>query len=449
MHRILTGSTIWFALLFAPAWTGGSASGAPPVNDKGPANYRDIVKQVLPAVVDIESQAHSLSKATLKKQSEQSPEQALDQDLPDELRHFLEMFPKHRAHGRGQMEQPRLGSGSGFIIDPSGVVVTAYHVVQGADRVTVKLQDGRRFISKNIKSDPMTDLAIVRIETKEKLPALQWGDSSAMDIGDRVLAVGAPFGLGGTVTQGIVSGKGRSLRLNRYEDFIQTDAAINPGNSGGPLVNLEGKVIGVNSVIKTMSGGFQGIGLAVSSDLARQIVDELLKSGTVKRGFLGVQISMLSPEIGARLGLKDQRGLLVAKVFANSPAAKAGLKEGDIITAWDGKAIESPTTLSFAVARHPVGKPAELGVWHDGKATKLEVTIAQQPAQFGSNEGSEERPATAENGRTWMQNLGVAVSDLTKENRNVWGCRKAPRARSSPMSKLAALRRMPVCKAAS
>ena len=398
---------VLFACSFGSVSLLGADLNAAATVQTSPPSYRDIVKQVLPAIVSIESQAHQTT----------SKQQAPNLALPNEWRFFFDKPPAPTTSWFGlSPEQTRRGAGSGFIIDPSGVVVTANHVVQGADEVTVRLQDGRKFVTNSIKSDPKTDLAIVRIETKDPLPALQWGDSAAMEIGDRVLAVGAPYGLEGTVTQGIVSGKGRSLRLNMYEDFIQTDAAINPGNSGGPLINMNGQVIGVNSVIKTQSGGFQGVGLAVSSDLAKQVTDQLLKEGTVKRGFLGVQIGMLRPEVAERLGMKEHRGLLVSKVFDNSPAAKAGLKEGDVITALDGKNMGTPTALAFSVARLLVGKTAELTIWRDGRSETLRVTIEQQPDQFGLGRESESTAPTVEKDRVWLKDLGIAIANLTKES---------------------------------
>src|SRR5205085_2615933 len=201
--------------------------------------------------------------------------------------------------------------------DPKGVVLTNFHVVGGADQVEVQLKDGRKFLSKDIHGDRKTDLAIVRIKAgDEPLPFLELGDSDAMEIGDRVLAVGAPFGLTGTVTAGIVSAKGRNgLNVNMYEDFLQTDAAINPGNSGGPLVNLEGKVVGINSAIKSRSGGFQGGGLAIASNLAQRVMHALRTDGVVHRGYLGVQIRDLDPEVAARLNLPKDTGVVVAEVF--------------------------------------------------------------------------------------------------------------------------------------
>src|SRR5262249_53872866 len=261
-----------------------------------------------------------------------------------------------------------------------------YHVVDGASQVVVTLKDGRKFTSTDVRGDRKTDLAIVRLDTRgQTLPALQLGDSDAMEIGDRVLAVGAPFGLAGSVTAGIGSGKGRNgFKMNMYEDLLQTDAAINPGNSGGPLVNLEGKVVGINAAIKTRTGGFQGVGLAVASNLARNVMKSLLTDGVVRRGYLGVQIRELEPEVAARLGVANQGGGLVGDVFEKAPAAKAGVQAGDVITGTTGKAIKDGHGLQTIVAGLPLNKAAELTVVRDGKALKLPVTIEEQPNDFGT-----------------------------------------------------------------
>ena len=253
------------------------APNVPPI-PKELTSYRGIVERVLPAVVSIEAR----SKATKVRQS--LPKRNIRPDgrpLPEEFRRQIPEEFRRYFDEKGQPfddtpegPSPKLGFGSGFIVDPKGVILTNNHVVDGADQVTVELQDGRKFTSKDIKTDRKTDLAIVRIEiaTASRCPFLELGDSEQMEIGDRVLAVGAPFGLTGSVTHGIISAKGRNgLNMNMYEDFLQTDAAINPGNSGGPLVNLEGKVVGINSAIKSRSGGFQGVGLAIASNLAKNV----------------------------------------------------------------------------------------------------------------------------------------------------------------------------------
>ena len=309
-------------------------------------------------------------------------------------------------------QQP--GFGSGFLIDPKGVILTNNHVVDGADSVEIHLLDGRKFVSRDIKVDPKTDLAIVRIETKEALPFLELGDSSKMETGDRVLAMGAPFGLTGTVTAGIVSAKGRGLRMNFYEDFIQTDAAINPGNSGGPLINLEGKVIGINAAIKTRTGGFQGIGMAIASNLAKNVVEQLEKDGMVRRGYLGLEFQDLDDnDLASRLGV--QGGSLVTQVFDRAPAALAGIQEGDIITRLDGKAVKDGRELQGIVAQLPVGKPVGMTVVRDGKTLELKVTIQEQPKDYGNARVQAPRAPRGKLETVSVGKVGVDLTDLTPE----------------------------------
>jgi serine protease Do len=389
-------------------------------------SYRDVVKKVLPAVVSIERRFKpAVHTKPSGRGQETTPQRGLETtpqrgeftfphngQMPEQLRKFFEEFQNQPFQ---MPEAPRQhGFGSGFVVDPHGVIVTNHHVVAGADEVLVQLRDGRKFVSKDIKSDPKTDLAIVRVETKESLPCLTFGDSSAMEIGDRVLAVGAPFGLAGTVTHGIISAKGRSLHLNMYEDFLQTDAAINPGNSGGPLISLDGKVVGVNSAIKSHSGGFQGIGLAIPSNMAKNVCDQLCKDGSVHRGYLGVQIKDLDPEVAARLGVDKQKGVLVARVFDGSPAARAGLKDGDVITALAGKPVENGHDLQAVVAGLPLDKPVALRVLRDGMSKELQVTIAEQPSEFGVA-GQPSRPAPKAEEADELDKIGAEVADLTPE----------------------------------
>ena len=387
-------------------------------------SYRDVVKNVLPAVVSIERRFKPLAHKQSSGQHKQSPQMQHffkeftfpgmpKGQVPEELKKFFGGFENQPFH---TPETPRQhGFGSGFILSPQGVIVTNHHVVDGADEVLVELRDGRKFTSKAIKSDPKTDLAIIRVETKEALPYLKFGDSSKMEIGDRVLAVGAPFGLTGTVTQGIISAKGRNLHLNMYEDFLQTDAAINPGNSGGPLVNLSGEVIGVNSAIQSRSGGWQGVGLAIASNMARDVTSQLLKDGIVHRGYLGVSIKDLNPEVASRLGLDNQKGVLVAKVQEGSPAARAGLKDGDVITDLAGKPVTNGHDLQSVVASLPLNQPVSLTLVRDGERKELNVTVAEQPSQFGlSRELSRQEPK-AEKKSDELDNLGVGVAELTPE----------------------------------
>lgn len=354
----------------------------PPVPSQEMTSYRDVVKKVLPAVVSIERRFKPVARAK-NADSGKQPEQmhkffqqfstpGNDQgQIPQELKKFFDEMQK-QPHSTPDSNRQH-GFGSGFLIDPQGVIVTNHHVVAGADEVLVELRDGRKFVSKDIKSDPKTDLAIVRVQTKEALPYLSFGDSSAMEIGDAVLAVGAPFGLRGTVTHGIISATGRNIHLNTYEDFLQTDAAINPGNSGGPLINLSGEVIGVNSAIQSRSGGFQGIGLAIASNMTRTVTQQLLKDGAVHRAYLGVQIKER----------QNKKGVLVAKVFEGSPAAKAGLEEGDVLLSLNGKSVENGHELQTLVAALPVKQEVSVAVLHEGERKEMKVMVEEQPTQFG------------------------------------------------------------------
>ena len=334
----------------------------PPSIPRELTSYRDIVKQVLPAVVTIDIKSRAKPKAAAPHDTDTVPTQ---------------------QPGEGA----KLGFGSGVIVESRGVVLTAYHVVEGADTVLVTLLDGRNFVSRDIRGDRKSDLAVIMLNTKSTgpLPALALADSDAMEVGDRVLAVGAPFGLAGSVTHGIVSGKGRSgLNLNLYEDFLQSDAAINPGNSGGPLVNLEGKVVGINAAIKSKGGGFQGVGLAISSNLCKPVVQALVAEGVVRRGYLGLYARELSPELAAKLGLDKQPGVVVGEVYDNSPAAKAGLKPGDVILTLAGKAVPDSRALQNIVVTLPINKPATVTLVRGGKSLSLKVVIEEQPDEFGA-----------------------------------------------------------------
>jgi serine protease Do len=361
---------------------------APAASPRELTSYRDVVKKVLPAVVSIEAKART---ARPKRRPSDFQDKA---QSPDEPSNF----------------------GSGVLVDPKGIVLTNFHVVEEGDQVEVQLYDGRKFLSRDIKSDPKTDLAIVRIETKVALPYLDLGDSDAMEIGDRVLAVGAPFRLTGTVTAGIVSAKGRNLRLHLYEDFLQTDAAINPGNSGGPLINLEGKVIGINSAIKTRTGGFQGVGLAIASNLVRNVMTQLLKDGAVHRGYLGLQMrNIVSDEIANRLGLKEAKGVLVTSILDGSPAYKGGVQEGDVIVSVAGKPVQDDRQLQAVIAAQAPGKPVEVAVVRDGKPLAVRVTLVEQPNDFGPIRVPVPKLADLPREGLEVDKIGVEAVDLTPE----------------------------------
>jgi serine protease Do len=324
-------------------------------------SYRDIVKEVAPAVVSIEARKKVISPKVM-------------------------MAPRPEAEvvpTQGPKNDVQLGFGSGVLIDPKGVILTNFHVVDGADSLEIRLPDGRKFSTTDWRADRKSDLAIIRVQSDKPLPALQFGDSDLMEVGDRVLAIGAPFGLTGSVTHGIISAKSRNIRLNQYEDFLQTDAAINPGNSGGPLVSLDGKVIGLNSAIKSKTGGFQGVGLAISSNLAKTVVEKLLTEGAVKRGYLGIKIRDIDAELATKLAVREASGVLITSVVAQSPAAKCGLKVNDIVITIAGKPIRDGIELQKVVGDLPLYQAVDVVLKRDGVSLQLRLTIEEQPDEFG------------------------------------------------------------------
>jgi serine protease Do len=298
------------------------------------------------------------------------------------------------------------------IVTPEGLIVTNEHVVGGADHIKVTLSDRRAFDAKVIGTDKKTDLAVLKIDG-ENLPWVPFGDSSKLEPGEVVLTVGNPFGLTQTVTMGIVSGVGRQgVGITDYEDFIQTDAAINPGNSGGAMVNSRGELIGINTAIFTQSGGYEGIGFAIPANLARTIADSLEKHGRVVRGWLGVSIQEVTPELAAQFDLDAPRGAVVTEVLGNSPAEKAGLKRGDVIVALNGQEVENLARLRLVVASAKVGSRMTVRVVRDGKRKKLDVTIGELPEEVAS---LGHKPEAVEGD---FDNVlsGLTVGPLSREN---------------------------------
>ena len=272
-------------------------------------------------------------------------------DFPDQLFGENFPFPGFRTPTPRQPEQfKRQGTGSGFIIRKDGLILTNNHVVENAQEITVTLSDKQQYKAKILGRDPKTDLAVIKIDAKTSLPAVTLGNSEALRVGDWVMAIGNPFGLSNTVTTGIVSAKGRMIGAGPYDDFIQTDASINPGNSGGPLFNMAGEVVGINTAIFSQSGGNIGIGFAIPVNLVKNLVPELETKGTVTRGWLGVSVQPVTPDLARSFGLDKERGALVGDVVAQGPAEKAGIKRGDVIVSYDGKKIDESVTLPALVA---------------------------------------------------------------------------------------------------
>ncbi len=302
------------------------------------------------------------------------------------------------------------GSGSGVIVDPQGIILTNNHVVAGGGDVTVRLSDGREFKAAQIKTDPKSDLAIVRIDVHgSSLPAARLGRSSEVEVGDWVLAVGQPFGLEGTVTAGIVSAKGRGMGITDREDFIQTDAAINPGNSGGPLVNLDGEVIGINTAISTNSGGYQGVGFAIPIDLAKWVGGQLEQSGAVHRAYLGVLIQPVTQEVAEQFKVKVHSGVMVREVRDNTPAAKAGVQPGDVILQFAGQPVNDPRELQNIVERSPIGSSHPMVLLRDGKQLTINVTCNELPADATASPSGRSEGGSHAN----FDQLGIQAEALT------------------------------------
>jgi serine protease Do len=330
------------------------------------------------------------------------------------LRRFFEQQnPGGEGHASPQMPegQPqRIALGSGFIVDPSGYVVTNNHVVGDAGKVEVILQDKTKYTAQIVGRDPKTDLAVLKIKADKTLPYVSFGDSSAAQVGDWVMAVGNPFGLGGTVTTGIISARGRDINEGPYDDFLQIDAPINRGNSGGPTFNLEGQVIGINTAIYSPNGGSVGIGFAVPSNVAKSIVAQLEEHGKITRGWLGVQIQEVTPAIAASLGLKSDHGALVAVVNPDGPAAKAGLKQGDVVLAFNGSAVDQLHDLPRLVATAAPSSDATVTVWRDGHKTELEAKLGELPDnnKVASAESSQDQEQASQ-----ASALGMRFAPLT------------------------------------
>lgn len=310
--------------------------------------------------------------------------------------------------GGGPRQEPeRRGTGSGFIISADGLILTNHHVVDGADEIKVRLTDNREFTGKVLGSDAKTDIAVVKIEAKD-LPYLTMGNSDELKVGEWVAAIGSPFGLDNTVTAGIVSAKSRKLPSDQYVPFIQTDVAVNPGNSGGPLFNMKGEVVGINSQIFSTSGGFMGLSFAIPSNLAMQIKDQLVKNGKVTRGRIGVVIQSVTQDLAESFGMKAPKGAIVSQVEKDGPAAKAGLQEGDLITAVNGKAIDDSVDMPVIIGSMAPGSIAKLSIIRNNKDMTLDVKVEEAPNESASSNASKTAAANK---------LGVTVRPLNDEEK--------------------------------
>jgi serine protease Do len=373
------------------------------VENSSPFSFADLVERVSPAVVTITSET-----MTTENDNEDVPD-----NLPPQFRDFFNQF-------RGQQQQrphKAISAGSGFIIDKTGLIVTNNHVVDNGKKITVKLPDGRSFDAKLIGTDPATDIALLRVKSDKPLPTVEFGDDRQLRVGDWVVAVGNPFGLSNSVTAGIVSSIGRDIGAGSYNDFIQIDAPINRGNSGGPTFDLRGQVVGMNSMIFSPSGGSVGIGFAIPATTIHDVVGQLQAHGKVSRGWLGVSIQSVTPDIASSLGIKDAKGALVAEVVAGGPAQKAGFEQGDVITAINGQAVEDNRDLTRKVALVPSGQTATFSILRQGKPQSLKAEIGTRPED---NKVAMNMPNVPSGPGATGSAMGLGLSALTPDARRTF-----------------------------
>jgi len=387
------------SLFFLCAFVAGSPALSRAAN-AAPPTFADLAEKLGPTVVNIYT--------TQVVKAPRSPHEFFfnnPQEVPEMFRRFFNV-PTPNEQEQHPREMKRTSLGSGVIISKDGYIITNNHVVDNADSINVRLTNFEEYDAKIIGRDPKTDIALIKIEPKNSLPTNEMGDSDSLRVGDWVMAIGNPFGFEQTVTAGIVSGKGRSLGSGPYENFIQTDASINPGNSGGPLYDMNGKMVGINTAIYSRSGGNIGIGFAIPVNMAKNVVEQLKASGSVVRGWLGVMIQPVTPELAAQFKLDRPIGALVGEVSAGSPAERAGIKPGDVIVEFDGKEISQMSMLPNLVAQTRVGSKVDVALIRKGVKKKVSVTIAKL---------EEERLAMERQPPGLSKEMGLTIQDLTPE----------------------------------
>jgi serine protease Do len=400
--RLICTYIVTLALALSFSWIPAGPAAAQPV-----ASFADLADKLSPAVVNV-----STSQTIERPESDGSP---IPKGSP-----FEDLFKDFLDRGRPEGPQTAQSLGSGFVTSPEGYVVTNNHVIEDADEITVNFADGTSLKAALIGTDPKTDIALLKVEPTTPLPFVNLGDSDAIRVGDWVLAIGNPFGLGGSVSAGIVSARNRDINAGPYDDFIQTDAAINRGNSGGPLFNMAGEVIGVNSAIISPTGGSIGIGFSVPSNLVKGVVAQLREYGATRRGWLGVKIQTVTDEVAEALGLDKAEGALVAEVTAGGPAAAGGIEQGDVILKFDGANVVQMRDLPRMVAATPVEKAVRVVVFRKGKTQTLKVTIGlldEAGAPVPAATGGESAP----DANLELPELGLVLSPLTPEGRTLHG----------------------------
>jgi serine protease Do len=385
---------------------------------EAPASFADLAAELLPGVVNISTSAKVQARGDFPGLPDMPvfpPGSPFEQFFRD----FLERNrPGKHGHNEAVPQMRRLQSlGSGFVLDPSGIIVTNTHVIDGADEITVTTQDGTAMKATVIGRDDRVDIAVLRVKPEKPLHALRFGNSDKMRVGDWVLAIGNPFGLGGTVTAGIVSARGRDIHQGPYDDFIQTDTPINRGNSGGPLFNMDGEVIGINTAIYSPTGGSIGIGFAIPSNMAKNTVEQLIRYGHARRGWLGVRIQQVTPDIAESLGMHESVGAMVAGVTEGGPAAAANIHNGDIILKFNNQDVKEMRSLPRMVAETAIGQDVPVVLWRDGKEQTVHVKIGEMPEeQKEANLQSGQEPAPSDRPME-LSGLGLRIAPLTSETR--------------------------------
>ena len=378
-------------------------------SDSYPPDFSDLSARLSPSVVNIST---IMSVDPIAPGAPKFPPGSPFEDF------FNDFFEKRGGQRPPRERKPQQAMGSGFIIDPSGLIVTNNHVIDDAVTINVILSDNRSFTARLIGKDKKTDLALLKIDVEEDLPFVTWGDSDTAKVGNWVLAIGNPFGLVNTVTAGIISARGRDISAGPFDDFIQTDASINRGNSGGPLFNLDGEVIGINTAIFSPSGGSVGIGFSVPSSLAKGVIFQLKQYGKTRRGWLGVRIQSVTDDIAASLGLDKAKGALISGVMPNSPAKLSGMKSGDVITNFDGKIVENMKSLPRIVAETEIDKPVAVEVWRNGTSMKFQVIVGEM---VETKKISERKPDNNEIRSKEIEEIGLLLSNITDDMRAKFG----------------------------
>jgi serine protease Do len=392
---------------------------APPAiaGESTPHDFSELAAKVTPAVVNVQVTMKLGSSDDDMLMSDR--DRSAQQQLEEFMRQFAERFGQqgqhqHRANPKAQ------AVGTGFIIDPSGIIVTNFHVAGKADSITVTLQDGRKLTAKLLGGDEKTDLAVLKVKSDKPLPYVEFEDANKVKVGQPVMAVGNPFGLGGTVTTGIVSARGRDIQSGPFDDYIQTDAAINRGNSGGPLFDMDGKVIGINTAIFSPTGGSIGLGFAIPSSIASPVVSQLRDHGRVERGLLGVQIQPVTDDIANSLSLGSTKGALVAQVEPNSSASKAGVQSGDVIKTVDGKDIPTIRDLTRTIASFTPGSTVKLGLVRDGKDMSVSAKLGDY-ANLNKQAKADEGNDMNQDGKASPGSFGFSLAPISPEARQQLG----------------------------